>query len=165
MTTSAEKPETCARDKKLAVIASSFGQYSWNHLVPSPLASATASIGCEETVDRIIGSPSSAATRATASSPSGCMMPCTPTGAVSTGAGIFVPSTVAVRSRSVAPVSIRGTIRQSSNASRLARYVAPDPAAPAAYQNGSGASTPRACSSSTDRSVVNGGRAPPIPLR
>ena len=72
------------------------------------------------------------------------MMPCTPTGAVSTGAGIARPRTVAWGERAVAPVSMRGTIRQWSKASRFARCVAPEPAAPAAYQNGSGSIRSRA---------------------
>jgi hypothetical protein len=116
-------------------------------------------------VDRIIGSPSSAAARATASSPSGCTIDWTPTGAVITGAGIGVPRTVVDRSRDVAPVSIRGTIRVRSNASRFARAVAPDPAAPATYQNGSGFICSRAISSSAEGSVPIAGRSPAMPCR
>lgn len=93
------------------------------------------------------------------------MIPCTPTGAVITGAGMLAPSTVVCALRFVAPVSIRGTMRQWSNASRLARAVAPDPAEPAAYQNGSGSIRLCASASSAVRSVVSTGRAPATPSR
>ena len=73
-----------------------------------PFASATSSMVCEEAVESTIGRPSAAAARAVASSPSGWMIDCTPTGASSTGAGIRVPSTVVLRSRPSAPRSMRG---------------------------------------------------------
>jgi hypothetical protein len=70
-----------------------------------------------------------AAARAGARSASACRMPNTPIGASSTGAGIVVPSTVVDRSRCAGmPRSIRGSSRQWSNASRLARTVASVPA-------------------------------------
>lgn len=92
-------------------------------------------------------------------------MDCTPTGANMTGAGALVPSTVVDRSRWVASRSIRGTIRQRSKASRLARTVAPDPAPPATYQYGPEASRSRADSSSRVKSVVNSGTVSARPCR
>ena len=77
------------------------------------------------------GTPTSAAARAIASSPSGWASVCTPIGASSTGAGSSVPSTVRASVRSETSRSIRGAIRQWSNASRLARIVLPRPAPPA----------------------------------
>ncbi len=109
----------------------SFGQYSWNQRGPGPDAAATSSMLVEEAVDITIGSPSPAAAFAVARSASGCTIDCTPTGASTTGAGSVSPSTVVDSSRSVASVSMRGTIAQRSNASRLALLVAPDPAPPA----------------------------------
>ena len=79
-----------------------------------------------------IGSPTAAAARAVASSPSGCMIDWTPTGASPTGAGAGVPSTVVDRSRAETSRSIRGTIRHRRNASTLARIVSSVPAPPAA---------------------------------
>ena len=111
--------------------ASSVGQYSWYQRGAVPGASATSSIVCEDAVDSTIGTPSSAAARATASSPSGCMIDITPIGASSSGAGIGVPSTVVDQSRSVVSRSIRGTNPYRSKAARLARIVAPVPAPPA----------------------------------
>ncbi len=79
-----------------------------------------------------MGTPSRAAARATADSASGCTIDSTPTGASRTGAGIGVPSSVVVWSRWAGmPRSIRGTSRQRSNASRLARIVSSPPAPPA----------------------------------
>jgi hypothetical protein len=72
--------------------------------------------------------PREAAARAVASSPSGWARVWTPIGAMSTGAGMAVPSTVHERSRSTSPRIMRGTMRQRSNASRFARAVAPCPA-------------------------------------
>ncbi len=86
---------------------------------------------CDAAVLRIDVSPSAAAARATASSPSGCTIDCTPTGASITGAGIAVPSTDTPRSRVSTSRSIRGTISQRSNASRFARIVFSVPAPPA----------------------------------
>ena len=111
--------------------SASLGQYSWNQRTPSPFAAATSSSVWDDSVDKIIGTPSSPAARARASSPSGCRMPCAATGAVTTGAGRRGPSTLVPVVRSVAPVSIRGTMRHRSKAARFARAVAPDPAEPA----------------------------------
>jgi len=149
----------------LAHTSSSFGQYSWNQRGPSPLAAAISSIEYEAAVDMIIGTPRSAATRAVASSPSGCTIDWTPIGASSTGAGISVPSTVVARERFVASRSMRGTRRHLSNAARLARAVAPELAAPATYQNGPGSIAARADFSSADVSVLNAGRTPARPCR
>jgi hypothetical protein len=76
-------------------------------------------------------SPTAAAARAEASSPSGWTIDCTPIGASSTGAGISWPSSVVDRSCWLTSRSRRGTIRSRSNARRLARAVAPLPALPA----------------------------------
>jgi hypothetical protein len=113
------------------VTASSVGQYSWNQRGPSPDASATSSMLCEDAVDSTIGSPSPAAARATPGSASACRIDSTPIGASSSGAGIAVPSTVVDQSRAVVSRSIRGTNPYRSNAARLARIVAPCPAPPA----------------------------------
>ena len=77
------------------------------------------------------GSPSAAAARADASSASGCTIDCTPTGASISGAGIAVPSTVVAGRAAETSRSIRGTIRQRSNASRFACIVRSAPAPPA----------------------------------
>ena len=91
----------------------------------------TSSIACEAAVDTTIGTPRSAAARATASSPSGCTIDSTPTGASITGAGIDVPSSVVTWLRAAGmPRSIRGTNRQWANASRLASAVSSLPAEP-----------------------------------
>jgi hypothetical protein len=107
--------------------------------------------------------PSSCVTRAAASSASGCTIDCTPIGEVITGAASCWPSTVVVRSRSVAPASMRGTMRQRSKASRLARAVAPVDAAPATYRNGRGSIASRAAASSPCGSVVKDGTTPVRP--
>ena len=85
----------------------------------------------EAAVLRIIPTPARAAARATARSPSSCTMLSTPTGASSTGALSSVPRISVRRSRSATPRSMRGTIRQRSNAARLWRTVRSSPAAPA----------------------------------
>ena len=89
VSTSVVKPAAFARDRMLIVTSLSLGQYSWYHRGPSPLDSATSSIVCDEAVERTIGTPSAAAARAVASSPSGWTIDCTPTGASSTGAGML----------------------------------------------------------------------------
>jgi hypothetical protein len=149
----------------LAHTSSSLGQYSWNQRGPSPLAAPISSIEYEAAVDMIIGTPRSAAARAVASSPSGCRIDWTPMGANSTGAGIGVPSTLVASERFVASRSIRGTSRHRSNAARLARAVAPEPAAPSTYQNGPGSIAARADSASADVSVLNAGRTWARPCR
>jgi hypothetical protein len=165
VTTSVLKPLRWARSSRLTVTASSLGQYSWYQRGPSPLAAATSSMVYDDAVESTIGRPRAAAARAVASSPSGCTIDCTPTGATMTGAGIAVPSTVVPRSRTVASRSMRGTMRQRSNASRLARAVAPTPALPATYQKGPDSSRVRADSSSSPALVVNSGSVPSSPCR
>ncbi len=81
-----------------------------------------------ELVLAIIGSPSAAAARAVASSPSEWTTFCTPIGASSSGAGIAVPSRAVERSREATSRSIRGTIRRRRKASRLASIVSSLPA-------------------------------------
>ena len=81
-----------------------------------------------ELVLAIIGTPTAAAARAVASSPSGSRIAWTPIGASSNGAGIAVPSTVVERSRSATSRSIRGTVRQRRKAAALARIVSSLPA-------------------------------------
>ena len=159
MTTSTVYPAARARRSRLAVTASSVGQYSWYQR--GPLGSAISSSVCDAAVEATTGSPSAAAARAEASSPSGCRIDCTPIGASSSGAGIRVPSTLVDQSRAVLSRSIRGTNPWRSNAARLARIVAPDPAPPAAYQYASGANTARAAASSRSGSVGRAGGRPP----
>src|SRR5262245_66550039 len=89
----------------------SFGQYSWNHRWPSPLALATSSIVHDAAVDKIIGTPSAAAALATATSPSRWASLSTPTGPSMIGAASSVPSTVLAYVGELTSVSIRGTIR------------------------------------------------------
>lgn len=95
------------------------------------MAAATSSIGVLEADDSTKGTPSAAAARAAAGSASGCMIDSTPIGASASGAGSLRPSTVTDRSRPRTSRSIRGTMRQRSSASRLARSVRPPPALPA----------------------------------
>jgi hypothetical protein len=58
------------------ISSSSFlGQYNWNHLTPSPFASATSSMLVLVAVLRMYGTLFSAAARAAATSPSGLKMP------------------------------------------------------------------------------------------
>ena len=95
------------------------------------------------------GSPSAAAARADAISPSGCRIVCTPTGASITGAGISVPRTVVRRSRRDTSRSMRGTIRQRRNASRFARIVSPLPAPPQTKSRGPGSTASAARRSSS----------------
>jgi hypothetical protein len=85
---------------------------------------------CDDAVLATNGTPSDAAARAEASSPSGWRIDCTPTGAIITGAGISVPSISRERSRSETSSSIRGTMRQRRNAARFARIVSSVPAPP-----------------------------------
>ena len=75
--------------------------------------------------------PVAAAARAAATSPSGCAIVRTPTGARKNGDGARVPSTSTERSRTVLPASMRGRSRRRSNASTFARTVASPPAPPA----------------------------------
>ena len=98
-----------------------------------------------EAVLAIIGTPSAAAARAVASSPSAWTIFCTPIGASISGAGIAVPSTVVERSRSETSRSIRGTIRQRRKASRLAPH--------------------RVLAAGAGEDVVGGPRAPSPPRR
>ena len=77
------------------------------------------------------GSPTAAAARAVANSPSGCTRLWTPTGANPSGAGSSVPSTVTERSREPTSRNIRGTIRHRRKAASLARIVSSLPAPPA----------------------------------
>ncbi len=114
----------------------SLGQYSWNQRGPSPFSFATSSRTNDDTVDSAMPMPSSCRHPCGRRSASGCTIDCTPIGEVITGALSSLPSTVVVRSRWVEPVSMRGTMRHRSNASRFARAVAPEPAEPATYQNG-----------------------------
>ena len=92
---------------------------------------ATCSIVDEEALERTYGVPVAAAARATASSPSGCAIVSTPTGARKIGVGECVPSTSTERSRTMLPASMRGRSLRRSNASRFARIVASPPAPPA----------------------------------
>ena len=80
---------------------------------------------------RIIGTRWAAAARATASSPSGCAIASTPTGASRNGTVSSVPSTVVPKDGVLTSVSIRGTIRHRRNASRFSLAVSPAPAEPA----------------------------------
>ena len=82
-------------------------------------------------LESTIGTPVAFEARATPSSASGCTIERTPTGPSRNGAGERSPSTSTERSRSAFPVSIRGRRRRRSNASRLARTVASEPAPPA----------------------------------
>ena len=101
---------------------------------PPAAAPATSSSENDEAVLSVIVSPTAAAARATASSPSSWTIDWTPIGASITGAGIGVPSTSTERSRWETSRSIRGTIRQRRNASRLARIVSSRPAPPNTYE-------------------------------
>ena len=73
-------------------------------------------------------SPSSAAARAVARSPSGCASVCTPMGAKRTGAGMRVPRMVVERSTFAGLRPLRRLIFQRRNAARLARVVSVSPA-------------------------------------
>ena len=75
--------------------------------------------------------PSAAVASATASSAPGRMIESAPIGAVRTGADRAVPSSSVARSRSTTSRSIRGSIRQRSNAATFARAVDSPPALPA----------------------------------
>jgi hypothetical protein len=59
------------------------------------------------------------------------MIDWTPIGASNTGTSSFAPSRSTPRSRSDTSRIIRGTMRQRSNAARLARIVDSEPAPPA----------------------------------
>ena len=96
----------------------------------SPSSSATVSSVWPAIVPTVIGTPSRAAARAVASSPSGWTIVWTPTGASARGAGQSDPNGEIVRSRSATSRSIRGTIRQESKARRLDSSVSPVPADP-----------------------------------
>ena len=164
VTNRAPYPAARARCRKLRATSRSFGQYSWNQRSPSPIASATCSIGVLDAEDRTYGTPRAAAARAAAGSASGCMIDRTPTGASASGAGRVRPSTSTERSRSCTSRSIRGTIRRRSRAARLAFAVLPVPALPATYPAGPGPSRCSASSSSRVRSVGSRGTAPVMPF-
>ena len=83
-------------------------QYSWNQRCPDPFASATASRDRDETVLRIMGTPTSWAAAAVASSPSGCTIPCTPIGARKSGEGYVMPKMVVCPTR-LTPVRLKLT--------------------------------------------------------
>ncbi len=124
------KPAALARLRKLAAMSLSFGQYSWNHRWPSPLALATSSIVQEAAVDKIIGTPAAAAALATATSPSGWASLSTPTGPSMIGDASSVPSTVLAYEAVLTSVSIRGTIRQRRNAAAFSLTLSSLPAPP-----------------------------------
>src|SRR6202042_3130586 len=98
-----------------------------NHLGASPIAAAHTSIDAHAWLVNTYGTPTDAAARAIATSASGSSSSAAPTGPYSTGAGNVRPNSATVRSRRETSRSIRGTIFQRSNASRLARIVAPSP--------------------------------------
>jgi hypothetical protein len=99
------------------------------------LAAATCSIVRELAVLIMYGIPTAAAAAADAASPSGCRMPCTPTGATSTGAVNDAPKTFVEIERFVASRSMRGTMRQRLSALRFAASVEHVPAEPKVYRN------------------------------
>ena len=131
VTTIASHPQASARAAKLATSSSSVLQYSWNQRGPSPSALATSSIGLDAWLEKIIGTPSVAAARATATSASSWAISDTPIGASRNGEGRRRPKSSTVVSRCETSHSIRGTMRWRSKAARLARIVAPLPAPPA----------------------------------
>ena len=119
----------------------------------------------EAAVDTTIGTPSRAAARATASSPSGCTIDRTPTGASITGDGIVVPSTVVSCERAAGmPRSIRGTSRQEPKAARLASAVSSAPAEPSTYPIASSVMTPYAASRISRQENGRVGFSPSRPL-
>ncbi|PQM45445.1 hypothetical protein C1Y40_04408 [Mycobacterium talmoniae] len=133
-------PATSARCTKLAARSRSFGVYSWKNPGVSPNSAATSSNGSAVSVDTIIGTPVAAAARAVARSPwpSWPQMPITPIGARNTGDGSRIPNNSTDRSRSAAPMNIRGISPQRSNAVTLARWVRSSPAPPATYDHTDG---------------------------
>ena len=92
------------------------------------MAPATSSIGLEAWLEKIIGTPSPAAARATATSASSWASSRTPIGASRNGLGSRRPNRSTLVSRSDTSRSTRGTMRQRSKATRLARMVALPPA-------------------------------------
>ena len=86
-----------------------------------------------------------------------------PTGARSSGARSAVPATVVVRSRSVTPCAMRGTMAHRSNAARLLRIVRPSPAPPATYAHAVRELTSWARRSSSPKLVGTAGRRPRTP--
>lgn len=125
VTTNTLNPFALARASSEAVNASAcgFGQYSWNHRSPSPLACATCSMLRVAAVDRIIGTLAARAARAVASSASSCTISCTPIGAISNGLLYVFPNSSVDRSRRVACTNMLGRRRYRSNADRLAACV------------------------------------------
>ena len=116
-------------------------------------------------MDATSGSSAAAAPRADASSPSGCTISWTPTGASITGAVSRVPSTSTARSRSLVSRRWRGTRRQLRNASRLARIVSPEPAPPHTYPRGPASSASEAWRSSSSQPMGKAGVSPASPWR
>ena len=116
-------------------------------------------------MENTYGSPSAAAARAIARSPSGCNSSDAPTGANSTGAGIVRPNSSTLSERADTSRSIRGTIAQRSNAARLARIVAPSPAPPAQYAHARVVAFARARRSSVSKSAGITGLRPSAPSR
>ena len=88
------------------------------------------SIEYDDAVDATNPMPASAAPRAAASSPSGCTIDCTPTGANSTGAACWTPNISVRRSRVDTSRSIRGTIRCRVKAALFSSSVSSVPALP-----------------------------------
>jgi len=94
----------------------------------SPSSRATSSIGFDAWLEKIIGTHSPRAARATARSASRSTISRTPTGASMNGLFSRWPNSSTLVSRCDTSRSIRGTIFQRSNAARFARTVCSVPA-------------------------------------
>ena len=95
------------------------------------MARAASSIGREAWFEKTNGMPSAAAARATATSASRCAISRTPIGQRTNGLGSARAETSVAVSRTETSRSIRGTMRQRSNAARFSRIVSSVPAPPA----------------------------------
>jgi hypothetical protein len=77
-----------------------------------------------------------------------------------TGAGIWTPRTLVLRSRSSRSMNIRGTIRHARSACAFARTAAAPPAQASRCRRAATGSTSAAAASRSDRFVVKIGLAP-----
>ena len=136
-----------------------------NHREPVGAAAATPSTDVLECEEWTYVSPRAAAARAVAASPSGCARAWPPTGPRMIGAGISTPRTVALRSRSLRSMNIRGTIRHARSARAFARTAPAPPAQASRCRRAASGSTCAAAASRSDRFVVKIGLTPAdIPL-
>ena len=108
-----------------------------------------------------MGTPVSAAARATARSPcpSGAHNPMTPIGLMKIGDGSGMPKSSMDKSRCWAPTNMRGTMPQPSKAAAFASCVRSLPLPPATYESTLAGSAACACAAKSSKRIGKRGRS------